>query len=170
MHRTPDNLPEGGNPNADLPEIAPVDLHDTMESGEIPAHVLGTEAHVSVEPEQKMDPTPDNPLARAQPNPGLPEMARSPLRNHVNLEEVPVHVLGLTAIKKGASIGRGGMSTVFNGKYGPMPVALKQATHSVSMLVNEAAILTKMLHPNVIQVYGIWKNAAQEVFMVFVIL
>ena len=97
-------------------------------------------------------------------------MAPVTVHEDVSLEEIPVHVLGLNAIKKGAPIARGGMSTVFNGKYGPIPVALKQAVGSVQILLNEAAIITKMHHPNVIQAYGIWKNADQEVFMVYAIL
>ena len=136
----------------------------------MPAHVLGTETHVAVESEQKIDPTPDSPLEGVQPNPGLPEMAPVAVQKDINLEEIPVHILGLDAIRKGAPLARGGMSDVFKGKYGTVPVALKQAVASVQMLVNEAAIITKMLHPNVIQVYGLWKNAEQEVFMVFVIL
>ena len=96
----------------------------------------------------------------------VPEVAPDTVRDEVDLENIPVHVLGLHSIIKGALIGRGGMSTVFNGKYGPIPVALKQATHSVSTLVNEAAIITKMIHPNVIQTYGIWKNADEDLFMV----
>ena len=95
-----------------------------------------------------------------------PEVAPVTARDEVDLENIPVYVLDLHSIIKGALIGRGGMSTVFNGKYGPIPVALKQATHSVSTLVNEAAIITKMMHPNVIQTYGIWKNADEDVFMV----
>ena len=141
-----------------------------MESGEIPAHVLGTEPRMPTEPVQEINRKSDNPFEGAQPNPGLHEMAPPPLRNDVNLEDIPVHVLGLNAIKKGAPIGRGGMSTVFNGKYGPIPVALKQAVGSVQTLVNEAAIITKMHHPNVIQAYGICKNADQEVFMVYAII
>ena len=120
--------------------------------------------------EQKIDRTPENPPDGALPNPDLPEMGPVTVHHDVNLEEIPVHVLGLNAIKKGAPIARGGMSTVFNGKYGPIPVALKQAVGSVQILLNEAAIITKMHHPNVIQAYGIWKNADQEVFMVYVIL
>ena len=99
-----------------------------------------------------------------------PEIAPAAADDVIDLENIPVHLLGLNAIKQGAPIGHVGMSKVFKGKYGPMPVALKQAVDSVQTLVNEAAILTKMLHPNVIQVYGIWKNAEQEVFMVCVIL
>ena len=158
MDPTPNNPPEGKQPNAVLFETHSADME--------PAHVLGTKTQPPVEPELKMDPTPDNPLEEAQPNADLPESA-PPLRN---LEDIPVHVLGLYAIKKGAPIGRGGMSTVFNGKYGPIPVALKQAVDSVQVLVNEAAMISKMQHPNVIQSYGIWKNANEEVFMVCVIL
>ena len=95
-------------------------------------------------------------------------MASAATGNDFDLENIPVHILGLDAIKKGAPLGRGGMSTVFNGKYGPMPVALKQAADSVQMLANEAAMITKLHHPNVVQVYGIWKNNEQQVFMVFV--
>ena len=169
MDPTTDNPPEGGNPNPALPEMESVAVHDEMGSGEIPAHALGTETHVAVESEQKIDPAPDSPLEGAQPNPGSPQIAPVTMQEETNLEDIPVHVLGLDAIKKGAPIGRGGMSTVFNGKYGPIPVALKQAVGSVQMLVNEATIITKMHHPNVIQAYGIWKNADHEVFMVYVI-
>ena len=168
IDRTPDNPPEAGQPNADLPEVAPVALHNGMQSEDMSVHVLETETHPPAEPEQEIDPTPDSPPELGQPNPGLPEMAPPPLRNDVNLEEIPVHVLGLNAIKKGAPIARGGMFTVFNGKYGPIPVALKQAVDSVQVLVNEAVILRKIQHPNVIQAYGIWKNANEEVFMVYV--
>ena len=162
----PDNPPEGAQPNSDLPEIAQVVLHDDMESEQIPD--MGIETHVPVKPEQKMDLKPDDPLEGGKLNADLPEIAAVAV--DINLEEIPVHVLGLNAIKKGDPIARGGMSTVFNGKYGPIPVALKQAVDSVQMLVNEAAIITKMHHPNVIQAYGIWTNAKQEVFMVCVIL
>ena len=119
--------------------------------------------------EQTMDRTLDNPPEAGNPNADMPEVVPVALHDDVNLEEISVHVLGLNAIKKGVQIGRGGMSTVFNGKYGPIPVALKRAVGSVRMLVNEAAIISKMHHPNVIQAYGIWKNAKQQVFMVFVI-
>ena len=59
---TSNNPLEGGQPNSGLPEMAPVALHNDMKSGQIPAHVLGTETHVSVEPDQEMDPKADNPL------------------------------------------------------------------------------------------------------------
>ena len=58
------------------------------------------------------------------------------------------------------------MATVFNGKYGAMPVALKEATRFSDTLLNEAAAMMKLKHPNVVQVYGIWKDSEQRVFMV----
>ena len=130
------------------------------------------EAYLQREPEQKTARTPDNhpDLTAAINIPDSTESLPAAADDVINLEEIPVYLLGLNAIKKGVQIGRGGMSTVFNGKYGPIPVALKQAVGSVQILVNEAAIITKMHHPNVIQTYGIWKNADQEVFMVYVIL
>ena len=164
--RTPYNPPK---PNPDLHEMAPVAVHDDMQSEQIPVHILGAETHVTVEPEQKIDRTPENPL-EGEADPDLHEISPVAVHKDINLEEIPLHLLALNAIKKGAPIARGGMSTVFNGKYGPIPVALKQATHVVSTLVNEAAIITKMNHPNVIHTYGIWKNAKQEVFMVNVTL
>ena len=60
------------------------------------------------------------------------------------------------------------MSTVFKGKYGPIPVALKQAKYSVQQLLNEAQIITKIYHPNVIRVFGVWENAEKQMFMVFI--
>merc|ERR1719174_16803 len=132
----------------------------------MPVHFLGTETHVPAEPDQKIDRTPNDPLERGNPNADLPEVEPVTVHHDINLEDIPVHVLGLNAIQKGAPIARGGMSTMFNGKYGPIPVALKQSVGSVQMLVNEAAIITKMHHPNVIQAYGIWKNVDVEVFMV----
>ena len=149
--------------------MAPGAVHDDMQSEDMPARVLGTGSYVPPELEGEIDRTPENPL-EGESNPDLHEIAPVAVHDDINLEEIPVHLLGLNAIKKGAPIGRGGMSTVFNGKYGPIPVALKQAAYSVEALVNEAAIITKMHHPNVIQAYGIWKNADQEVFMVYDIL
>ena len=121
------------------------------------------------EPEQKTA-TPDHNSAGAHHIADSPEIAPAAADDVVDLENIPVHLLGLNAIKQGAPIGHVGMSKVFKGKYGPMPVALKQAVDSVQMLINEAAIITKIQHPNVIQVFGIWKNAEQEVFMVFITL
>ena len=69
-------------------------------------------------------------------------------------------------IQIGPPLGRGGMANVFNGKYGAIPVALKEARNSLDALLNEAAILMKLKHPNVVQVYGIWKDRKQRVFMV----
>ena len=122
------------------------------------------------EPEQKTACTPDNPpnLPAATNIPDSTESLPAAADDVISLEEIPVYLLGLNAIKQGAPIGRGGMSTVFNGKLGPTPVALKQAKGSVQTLLNEAQMITKMHHPNVIQVFGIWKNAQQQVFMVFV--
>ena len=148
----------------------PVAPHDDMRSEETSLNVLGRQAHVPEEPEQKMDPNPGNPLEGGEANPYLHEPVPAAAEDVIDLENIPVHLVGLDAIKKGAPIGRGGMSTVFNGKYGPIPVALKQAAYSVQVLLNEAAIITKMQHLNVIQTYGIWKNAKQEVFMVYDIL
>ena len=60
------------------------------------------------------------------------------------------------------------MGTVFNGKYGVIPVALKEAVYvrSLDILWNEAIITMKLKHPNVVQVYGIWKDRKERVFMV----
>ena len=103
--------------------------------------------------------------------PDAPEIAPVAADDGIDLESIPVHVLGLDAIKKGAPIGCGGMSTVFSGKLGTTPVALKQTTNdSVQILLNEAEMLTKINHRNVIKVFGIWKNAEQQVFMVLIAL
>ena len=58
------------------------------------------------------------------------------------------------------------MANVFNGKYGVIPVALKEARNSLDALLNEAVTLMKLKHPNVVQVYGIWKDRKERVFMV----
>ena len=130
-----------------------------------------SETHLAVvEPDQKSACTPDEHPEAARPIPDLPEIVPAGAHAEVNSENIPVHLLGLTAIKQGAPIGRGGMSTLFNGKYGSIPVVLKQAVGSVQMLVKEAAMISKMQHPNVIRAYGIWKKTDQEVFMVCVIL
>ena len=83
------------------------------------------------------------------------------------LEEFPEDILGFDTIQKGAPLARGGMSTVFNGKYGVIPVALKEALGSLDTLLNEAATIMKLRHPNVVHVYGIWKDREHRVFMVF---
>ena len=131
------------------------------------------EAHPQREPEQKTASTvenhPKNSAGTHVPEVSS-EVAAAVADDVIDLEDIPVHLLGINAIKKGAPIGSGGMSTVFNGKFGSMPVALKQAKYSVQTLLKEAEIITKMHHPNVIQVYGIWKNAQQQVFMVFIAL
>ena len=82
------------------------------------------------------------------------------------MEDIPVHMLGRNAIKKGAPIGQGGMSTVFKGKLGTMAVALKQAQGSVHTLLHEAQTIAKLDHRNVVKVFGIWENAEQQLFMV----
>ena len=74
--------------------------------------------------------------------------------------------MGLDTIQKGAPLARGGMATVFNGKYGAVPVALKEATRSLDTLLNEAATIMKLRHPNVVHVYGIWQDGGRRVFMV----
>jgi hypothetical protein len=84
----------------------------------------------------------------------------------IKLGKFPGHLLGVETIQKGAPLARGGMVTVFNGKYGVIPVALKEAAHSLDTLLNEAATIMKLKHPNVVQVYGIWKDRKQRVFMV----
>ena len=84
----------------------------------------------------------------------------------IKLEQFPEHLLGVDTIQKGAPLARGGMANVFNGKYGVIPVALKEALHSLDTLLNEAAIIMKLKHPNVVQVYGIWKDRKERVFMV----
>ena len=147
-----DEHPAGLQSIPDLPEMAAVATHVEVPPEETPVHILG-----------EMLCTSDN------PSPDLSKMAPTAAHAEVDLEGIPVHMLELDAIRKGTPIGRGGMSTVFKGKYGPIPVALKQAIDSVQMLINEAATITKIHHPNVIQVFGIWKNAEQEVFMVYAI-
>ena len=82
------------------------------------------------------------------------------------LEQFPEHLLGIDTIQKGALLARGGMAKIFNGKYGVIPVALKQAVRLLDALLNEAATIMKLKHPNVVQVYGMWKDRRQRVFMV----
>ena len=82
------------------------------------------------------------------------------------LEEFSEHLLGVETIRKGAQLARGGTATVFNGKYGAIPVALKEALHSLDTLLNEATTIMKLKHPNVVHVYGIWKDRKERVFMV----
>ena len=84
----------------------------------------------------------------------------------IKLKQFPEHLLGVETIQKGAPLGRGGTATVFNGKYGVIPVALKQDAQSLDTLLNEAAIIMNLKHPNVVQVYGIWKDRKERVFMV----
>ena len=88
-------------------------------------------------------------------------------RLETKLQDFPEHLLGVDTVKKGVQLGRGGMAIVYNGKYGTIPVALKMATHSLDTLLNEAAIIMKLRHPNVVQAYGIWKDRKERVFMVF---
>ena len=85
---------------------------------------------------------------------------------YIDLERIPMHILGLDTIQKGTLIGSGGMSAVYNGKYGSIPVALKRAVDSGQLLLNEIEILAKIQHPHVVKVYGIWKNYEQQVFLV----
>ena len=93
--------------------------------------------------------------------------AKATLRSaDMQLEEFPDDILGLDTIQKGAPLAGGSMATVFNGKYGAMPVALKEATRFSDTLLNEAVTMMKLKHPNVVQVYGIWKDSEQRVFMV----
>ena len=160
---TSDEHPAGLQSIPDLPEMAAVATHVEVPPEETPAHLLGAAAHPPAEAKQEILCTSDNPL------PDLSKMEPTAAHAEVDLEGIPVHMLELDAIRKGTPIGRGGMSPVFKGKYGPMPVALKQAIDSVQMLINEAATITNIHHPNVIQVFGIWKNAEQEVFMVYAI-
>ena len=84
----------------------------------------------------------------------------------IKLEQFPEHLLEVDTIQKGAPLARGGMANVFNGKYGVFPVALKEARNSLETLLNEAATIMKLKHPNVVQVYGIWKDRKERVFMV----
>ena len=82
--------------------------------------------------------------------PDPPEAVSSPAFNNVvdiKLEKFPEHLLGVETIQKGAPLARG---TVFNGKYGVIPVALKKAAHSLDTLLNEAATIMKRKHPNVV--------------------
>ena len=105
--------------------------------------------------------------------PDPPEVVSSPAFNTVvdiKLETIPEHLLGVETIQKGVPLARGGMATVFNGKYGVIPVALKKAAHSLDTLLNEAATIMKRKHRNVVQVYGIWKDRKQRVFMVISII
>ena len=84
----------------------------------------------------------------------------------IKLEQFPEHLLEVDTIQKGAPLARGGMANVFNGKYGVIPVALKEARNSLDTLLNEATIIMNLKHPNVVQVYGIWKDRKERVFMV----
>ena len=62
------------------------------------------------------------------------------------------------------------MAIVCNGKYGTIPVALKMATDSLDTLLNEAAIIMKLRHPNVVQAYGIWKDKEDRLYVVCLLL
>ena len=84
----------------------------------------------------------------------------------LNLEEFHEDILGHDTIQKGAPLARGGMATVFNGKYGVIPVALKGARGFLNNLLKEAATVMKLRHPNVVHVYGIWKDRDERVFLV----
>ena len=73
----------------------------------------------------------------------------------------------MDTIQKGVPLAaRGGITTAFAGKYGAIPVALKETLHSVDSLLNEVAPIMELKHPNVVQMYGIWKDSKERVFMV----
>lgn len=82
------------------------------------------------------------------------------------LKEFPEYMLDVGSIQKGTKLGRGGMATVYKGKYGAIPVALKHAAGNVDILVKEAATLMKLRHPNIVIVFGIWKDNQRRVFLV----
>ena len=99
----------------------------------------------------------------------LPPMPKPITTVDSKLEEFSEQLLGLDTIQKGAPLARSG-TTLFNGKYGTVPVALKQAANSadsLAILLNEATTIMKLRHPNVVQVFGIWKDEMEKVFMVF---
>lgn len=88
----------------------------------------------------------------------------------VKLEELSDQLLGLETIQKGAPLDRSDTPVVFNGKYGTVPVVLKQAADSagsLAMLLNETTTIMKLRHPNVAQAFGIWKDAMEGIYMVF---
>ena len=123
------------------------------------------EAHPPPEPERMVAHTHDQHPALDH-IPESSETSFATVDSHIDLEHIPMHVLGLDTIHKGALIGSGGMSAVYNGKYGTIPVALKQTVESGQLLLNEIEILAKIQHPNVVQVYGIWQSHEQQVFLV----
>ena len=85
------------------------------------------------------------------------------------LKEFPDYMLEVGSIQRGTKLGRGGMATVYKGKYGAIPVALKHAADNVDILVKEAATLMKLRHPNIVQVFGIWKDSQKRVFLVSIV-
>ena len=85
------------------------------------------------------------------------------------LKEFPDYMLEVGSIQRGTKLGRGGMATVYKGKYGSIPVALKHAADNVDILVKEAATLMKLRHPNIVQVFGIWKDSQKRVFLVSIV-
>ena len=112
---------------------------------------------------------PDSPEAVWSDSTSSDGVAPRTASNHdvdIKLEHFPEYLLGVETIQRGALLARGGMANVFNGKYGVIPVALKEAVDSLDTLLNEAATIMKLTHPNVVQVYGIWKDRKERVFMV----
>ena len=125
-------------------------------------------ALIAEPPEASIDVIPDSPEA-ASSHTSISEATSSRSVNvdvDIKLEQFPEHLLGVDTIQKGALLARGGTANVFNGKYGVIPVALKQAVRLLDALLNEAATIMKLKHPNVVQVYGMWKDRRQRVFMV----
>ena len=80
------------------------------------------EAHPPPEPERMVTHTHDQHPALDH-IPDLSETSFTTVDSHIDLEHVPMHVLGVDTIHKGALIGSGGMSAVYNGKYGTIPDA-----------------------------------------------
>lgn len=101
----------------------------------------------------------------------LPPLPKAIAEADVKLEELSDQLLGLDTIQKGAPLDHSDTPVVFNGKYGTVPVVLKQAADSagsLAMLLNETTTIMKLRHPNVAQAFGIWKDAMEAVFVVFV--
>ena len=87
----------------------------------------------------------------------------------IKLEKFPQHFLGASTVKRGQRQAYGSMGTVFMGKYGAIPVALKAVTDSLDTLLDEADTVMKLRHPNLVRAYGIWKdNSNQQLFLVFI--
>ena len=87
-------------------------------------------------------------------------------RVSITLENFPEHLLGVDFVKKGTRLARGSTAIVFHGKYGTIPVALKESTESLDTLLNEACTIMNLRHPNIVQAFGIWKDRKGRVYMV----